>query len=272
MNKPKRPGNVAASIVVTKTPPLKPNSRAPMSREHLPQVRQSQLPPNKPAPVSKSERSERAPVKKSKVTSDMDPFEASEILRRELHEEFGDYVDDKEPDLPWMNHLDELNSQITENLNQTSSIDTSFVNTFTDATKNFECNEDVFDSATKMMNMGFDAVQNNLTKTQDLLDKRLDLVQQMMNEIRMHGVDEFTADLKLDDNPLIDEPDTQSTHSLNTPKMPTTDRNAPPRNSQARSQQARNSQAGRSIQISRNSQVPRNAQVQSSTPAWSQRK
>lgn len=272
MNKPKRVGKVAASIAVTKTPPLKPNSRSTASKEHLPQVRQSQLPPAKPVPVSNSERAQREPVRKSKITNDMDPFEASEILRKELHEEFGDFEDDKEPELPWMDHLDELNSQITDNMNQSSSIDNSFVNTFNDATKDFECNENIFESATKMMNVGFDAVQNNLTKTRDLLDQRLDLVQQMMNEIRMHGVEEFTADLKPDDNPLIDEPDSGSSGKLNAPKMPTADRTAPARNSQARNQQARNLQAGRNSQFPRNSQNPRNAQVQSSTPAWTQRK
>lgn len=273
MNKPKvRAGKVGTSITITKTPPLKPNSRSTSSKERLPQVRQSQLPPAKPAPVSNSERAQRLPVKKSKITSDMDPFEASEILRKELHEEFGDFEDDKVPDLPWMNHLDELNDQITANMNQSSSIDNSFANTFNDATKNFECNENIFDSATKMMNVGFDAVQNNLTRTRDLIDQRLDLVQQMMNEIRMHGVDEFTADLKPDDNPLLDEPDSGSTEKLNVPKMPTADRNAPPRNSQARNQQARNSQAVRNSQFPRGSQIPRNTQVQSSTPTWTQRK
>ncbi|OHS93001.1 hypothetical protein TRFO_40699 [Tritrichomonas foetus] len=266
---PKRGGKVAASIAVTKTPPLRPNSKSSQPKEKLPQVRKSQFPSKKSdSSQSKAERSPAWTEKRSKITSDMDPFEASEILRREIQEEFGEsFENEKDDEMPWLTHLDELNDKITENLKNESSIDTSFINTFDAATRNIYDGkqiDDVFGSASKMMETGFNAVNEKLKKTQNLIDERLELVQQMMNEIRIHGVDEFKADLKLDDNPMADDlsadhskspsknasnssasstsnlasstrnssvmKSTSSVKSMEgAPKMPTGQRNAPPR-------------------------------------------
>lgn len=246
-SKIRRNQNVAQSISITKTPPLRPNSKPTAIKEKLPQVRQSQLPNPKPVPPARSERSEKYPTKKSKITPDMDPFEASEILRKEIQEEFGEKEEEKEPELPWLNRLDELNSEITKNLNQSSMIDTSFVNTFCDATRDFECSEDVFESASRMINSGFDAINHRLEAARSLIDQRMDLVQQMMSEIQDHGVSEFTADLKLDDNPFSDSEDEKNSREIINPKMPTGGRNAPARNSQLRGSQ-----------MVRKSQFPRN--------------
>ena len=243
MDRQKKPA-VASSIMVTKTPPLRPNSKSNAIKERLPQVRQTQIPTKKRVnqPVRNERAAEKTPPKKivmgsnsnnnsanSGIPSNVDPFEASEILRRELHREFGEFEDEKEPDLQWMSHLDELNNQLTEKMEEASKIDTSFVATFNEATKDFKPGDgNMFDSADKMMEIGFNAVNDKLKETRNLIDQRLDIIQQMMNEMQIHGVEEFKADLKLDDNPNVDPDPSLETSSL--PKAPIGVRKSAPRN------------------------------------------
>lgn len=201
----------------TRTPPLKAR-RPDMNAQKPDQVRASVMPNYDPSKSKASPKlmAARAAAEKARGPDTTDYFAETERLRKEDEKEFGIKVTEEEAHLPWIDHVDELNQKLQDNLKNASEIDTSIINTFDDAHNAVEIdNDDVFGTVKKMVDAGFDSFSDKMNKDRQLLRERMGLMQEMMEEITSHSAaTEYTADLVNDEDVHFDDDSTNDSSIL----------------------------------------------------------
>ena len=214
--KPKVTQSVAANKMV-KTPPLnqrdKPDSirqsqipkNKPVQPPQEAPSRQSQVPRARPAPSPKLMKAKAEAEAKAERDAKIDVFEESERIRKQMDQEFGDHLDEKAAKLEWMDKFEEMQKELNENFHKEVAIDTGVVSNFEDAAKQVKMTNDVFGTTKKIINAGFDALHENLSKERELLQKRMELIAQMRNEMMSHGPEDYTADLEPDNDPDFED-------------------------------------------------------------------
>lgn len=200
----KQQTTVAQSIAVpTKTPPLKPKPEI--------NTRQSQMPKGRAGASPMLLQQKAKAAAQAEREANMDPAKESERLMNEITADLGAQRIEA-VELEWANELDAKKREIDQITREERLLDMNILTTFEDAAKTVPMTEDVFGTVTAMMNAGFESLHKKMAKEKSLLERRMELMRQMRDEMLKHTADNYTADLESDtdldsdDEPAVTQP------------------------------------------------------------------
>ena len=188
---PLRPGPIN-SVANNSGKGLKPNGiRASMAPNIISKGNTKQFNPKQSLnPLAESVKSPNNPkkqpssVKKSISIDDID----DEELYKEMEDEFGIKVDDDEINGEWLDHIDELDKKLEQNLKEAQEADTSPIIAFESATNSVKDDGDPFEAIKAASDAGFQAISNCIHKDMEILHERMSIMEQIRKEILQHNV------------------------------------------------------------------------------------
>ena len=156
----------------------------------------SQLTESSQNPSYGSKKIQFASPKKPVSIDDIDDDE----LYKELEDEFGITVSDDELHEDWLDHIDELDKQLEQNLKDAQTADTSPIIAFENATNSVKDEGDPFEAIKHASDAGFQAISNCIQKDMQILRQRVSIMNQIRKEILEHTVLDETPDIEEDLN------------------------------------------------------------------------
>jgi hypothetical protein len=132
----------------------------------------------------------------------VDCFEQAAMIRKELTE--GD-PPMPEPHLEWLDQLDHLHRELNRNVIQSACIDNSptliFDRVATPIINEMTAEDTIGEIGQRMVEEGFDAIHEMLQHEGELIEERVQILQQMRTMLLDHRSD-YTADLLVDDESI----------------------------------------------------------------------
>ena len=129
----------------------------------------------------------------------MDIWEELEILHKEIEEEIGIKVSDDEIEIPWISNVEQLCDELDDNFILEARTNKEPVSTFVEATKEVDTNDDVFSTIGKMQKKGFEALHSSIQEQNSIMEKRIEILAKIREEILLHDLDETQKDLNIDE-------------------------------------------------------------------------
>jgi hypothetical protein len=128
-----------------------------------------------------------------------DLWEEAAALRRELSE--GD-PPTPEPQMDWLDRLDQLHRALNENVIRSACIDNSptliFDHAATNVINGMTAADNLGDVGLKVVAEGFDAIHDMLAREEVIAQERIKILQEMTCSLLTHRCD-YKADLEVDD-------------------------------------------------------------------------
>lgn len=198
---PRQPQPKVTSSVAVKTPSLRARS------EPSDPTRQSQL-ATKPRPGAspKLVRAKAAAARRDRE-EDVDTLEQAERILREIGPETGHSILDSFAQPAWMNHMDELKTELVAVWQEESLIDLSVLSTFEDAAVGVPMTDDVTATTMEMMNAGFELFHEKLEHKKRLQLRAVELMEAIRVERMKHPISEFSTDVNPELDPDFDPDD-----------------------------------------------------------------
>jgi len=159
----------------------------------------------------KQEEKPHAPPKTARakrptnVECDIDPISYSQKIRAELEAEFGNPINPQELSMPWLDELEQVESDLLVNFQAHQLTESSIIPSFEKHANSNDPDESPFDSANRMIENGFAALRESHKLDEKILDERMQLMKKMHDMLLNDHIDDFKADLVIDEDPLIEE-------------------------------------------------------------------
>lgn len=224
----KRKDPVAKSTV--KMPPLKPNpnsnynsvsnkGKANLTRASVsPSLIQKQSQPRKTPQYLSPQKVITQKPNKPKDFSDGVPEGID--LCKEIEDEFGIKVDDQDLDMPWLDHVEELDQRLKQNMKESQSNDTSPLVAFNKAVESVPNEENPFETIKKVKEVGFKAMTDCINKDMDILKQRIEIMNEIRKELMQHSAMDYNADEEPDFEEDFEETPTPKSHSSKITRKP----------------------------------------------------